>query len=172
MSTHSETTILHKVFEPLAAAPRVLLAYIIFAVLVTFTDFVVLRLVSESFRAQLVLYTGWLASMFYAFTIFFAASFVRDDEPGIVDRDERPACALTNWRRMRLHAIRVRGAECKQVGHHDSAVSPLTREVFAAPYRWIVFELVSRRWIQTDELAELQLVVPYDFERVTIRAAL
>jgi hypothetical protein len=43
---------------------------------VTFTDFVVLRLVSESFRAQLVPYTGWLASMFYAFTIFFAGALV------------------------------------------------------------------------------------------------
>ena len=76
MSTQTERTMFRKVFEPLPAAPRVFLAYIAFAVLVTFSDFIVLRLVPDSFRAQLVPYTGWLASMFYAFTIFFACALV------------------------------------------------------------------------------------------------
>ena len=72
LHAHSETMLLHKIFAPLGAAPAVLLAYAIFSVTVTFADWVVRPLASESFRSRLVPYTGWVASMFYAFTIFFA----------------------------------------------------------------------------------------------------
>ena len=72
MNAQTGTPLFRRILEPIAAAPRMLLAYTVFAVVVTLADFVLLPLASESFRARLVPYTGWVASMFYAFTIFFA----------------------------------------------------------------------------------------------------
>ena len=74
MTPHTETT--RRIFEPLAVAPSFLLAYSVFAVVVTFADWVVLPLASESVRSRLVPYTGWVASMFYAFTIVFAFALI------------------------------------------------------------------------------------------------
>ena len=53
-----------------------LLAYTIFAIAVTLTDWLLRPLAPESFRSLLVPYTGWVASMFYAFTIFFAIALI------------------------------------------------------------------------------------------------
>jgi hypothetical protein len=62
----------HRLSKPIALAPAVLVAYTIFAVAVTVTDFAVLPFTSDDFREWLVPRTGWVASMFYAFSIFFA----------------------------------------------------------------------------------------------------
>ena len=76
MNTHTETTLFRRIFEPIAAAPSMLLAYTGFAIVVTFADFILHTLASESFRSRLVPYTGWSASMFYGFTIFFAFALI------------------------------------------------------------------------------------------------
>jgi len=76
MNAHSEAGLLRRIREAVVAAPQVLLAYIIFAVVVTFTDFGLHLLAPESLQARLVPYTGWIASMCYAFTIFIAFMLV------------------------------------------------------------------------------------------------
>jgi hypothetical protein len=76
MNSDTETTSFRRIFGPLAAAPSFLLAYSVFAVVVTFADWVLLPFASESVRSRLVPYTGWVASMFYAFTIFFAFALI------------------------------------------------------------------------------------------------
>ena len=63
-------------FAPLAAAPPQLLAYTIFAVAVTFTDYFILPFAPGTVRAWLVPHTGWVASMFYSFTIYFAFALI------------------------------------------------------------------------------------------------
>jgi hypothetical protein len=60
----------------LSAMPSVLLVYVVFVVAVMLTDFVFLRLASESFRASLVPYTGWLVSGNYGFTAIFALALM------------------------------------------------------------------------------------------------
>ena len=57
---------------PLAAAPPQLLAYTIFAVAVTFIDHSIIYFAPGSVRAWLIPYTGWVPSVFYSFSIFFA----------------------------------------------------------------------------------------------------
>ena len=64
------------IIAPLAAAPPQLLAYTIFAVAVTFTDYFILPFAPGSVRAWLVPHTGWVASMFYSFTIYFAFALI------------------------------------------------------------------------------------------------
>jgi len=76
MNAHTEMPLSRRILEPVAAAPSILVTYAVFAVVVTLADFVILPLVSETFRARLVPYTGWVASMFYAFTIFFAFTLI------------------------------------------------------------------------------------------------
>jgi len=76
MNPHTQTTRFRRILEPIAAAPSMLLAYTIFAVLVTFADLILRPLAPESFRSGLVPYTGWLASMFYMFTLWFAVALI------------------------------------------------------------------------------------------------
>jgi hypothetical protein len=76
MNAHTDSPLFRRIAEPIAGSPSILIAYTVFAVLVTFADFVLLPLSSESLRAHLVPYTGWVASMFYAFTIFFALTLI------------------------------------------------------------------------------------------------
>lgn len=64
------------IIAPLAAAPPQLLAYTIFAVAVTFTDYLIQFFAPGPVRAWFVPYTGWVASMFYSFTIFFAFTLI------------------------------------------------------------------------------------------------
>ncbi len=64
--------ILRRILDAVSAAPPALLAYALFAIMVTLADFVVLPFAPASFRTSLVQYTGWGASGPYAFTIFFA----------------------------------------------------------------------------------------------------
>ena len=60
---------------PLAAVPPQLLAYTIFAVTVTFAGFSHFFAL-ESVRAWFVPYTGWVACVFYSFTIYFAFALI------------------------------------------------------------------------------------------------
>ena len=76
MNTHIERTLSRRVAAPLRSAPPMLVAYTVFAIAVTFTDLLLRPLAPESFRSLLVSYTGWGASMFYAFTIFFAIALI------------------------------------------------------------------------------------------------
>ena len=69
---HTEMTLSRRMREAMSNAPWMLNAYICFAVMVTFADYLVLPFTAASFQARLVPYTGWLACMFYSFTIFFA----------------------------------------------------------------------------------------------------
>jgi high-affinity Fe2+/Pb2+ permease len=70
------TQMLHRLSKPIALAPAVLVAYAFFAVIVTVADFAVLPLTSKHLQEWLVPRTGWVASMFYAFTIFFTLDFI------------------------------------------------------------------------------------------------
>jgi len=66
----------HRLSKVIALAPPVLVAYALFAVTVTVADFGVLPLTSDSLQEWLVPHTGWVASMCYAFTIFFTLDFI------------------------------------------------------------------------------------------------
>jgi hypothetical protein len=61
-------------------------AYIVFAVAVTFADFIILPLTSDDFREMLVPYTGWGASMPYIFTIYFSFAFIFETKRRMANR--------------------------------------------------------------------------------------
>ena len=70
---------------PLAAAPPQLLAYTIFAVAVTFAGYLIHFFASGSVRAWLIPFTGWLACVFYSFSIYFAFALIyRHQERNLV----------------------------------------------------------------------------------------
>ena len=76
MNVLTKTTLFRRIAEPLLAAPWMLRAYVFFAVTVTIADYALLPFAPASFRAWLVPYTGWVACMFYSYTIFFALMLV------------------------------------------------------------------------------------------------
>lgn len=76
MNMHTYTSLFRRLLEPIAAAPSTLAAYTGFAVFVTFVDYILLLLAPEPFRSRLVPYIGWLASMFYSFTLYFAFALI------------------------------------------------------------------------------------------------
>ncbi len=86
MNAHADTPLIHRFVRAFAAAPCVLVTYTIFAVAVTFADFVVTPLASDALQARLVPYTGWVASRFYAFTIFFAFALIYQPKGRSADR--------------------------------------------------------------------------------------
>lgn len=67
---------LHRLFKAIALAPAVSVAYALFTITVTVADYAVLPLTSDSFQEWPVPHTGWVASMCYAFTIFFTLDFI------------------------------------------------------------------------------------------------
>lgn len=56
--------------------PSLLFAYIVFAIAITITDWLIIVYASDSLRSRLVPFTGWVASMFYAFTIYIAIALI------------------------------------------------------------------------------------------------
>lgn len=72
MNAGTPTSLFHRLWLAVSAAPAPLVAYAAFVVIVVLTDFVFLRFAPEPFRAGLVQYTGWVDSSCYAFTVFFA----------------------------------------------------------------------------------------------------
>lgn len=76
MNAQPEPTLFRRISARIVAAPWILLAYTFFAAAVSFADLLLRPLTSESFRSQLVPYTGWSASGFYSFTLFFACLLI------------------------------------------------------------------------------------------------
>jgi len=76
MNTNVETPLFRRIAQPLAAAPVGLVAYAVFASGVTFADYLLLPFTPAAFRATLVPYTGWVAAMFYAYTLYFAFALI------------------------------------------------------------------------------------------------
>lgn len=68
--------IFYRLSKSIALVPGVLVAYVIFAVTVTITDFAVLPFTSDDFQKWLVPRTGWAASTSYSFSIFFSFAFI------------------------------------------------------------------------------------------------
>jgi len=76
MNTNNDTPLFRRFMKAVAAAPWPLVSYTSFAVAVTIADLVLLPRALDILRERLVPYTDWVASMPYAFTIFFSFAFI------------------------------------------------------------------------------------------------
>jgi hypothetical protein len=123
MNAHTETRRFRRIRESVLTAPSALLAYTVFAITVTFADFILLPFASESLHARLVPYTGWVASGSYTFTIFFAFALI--------------------FQQQRRSTIRLLGITLQlliQIGYGAYQLSQMGRENFGNPY------LTINRW--------------------------
>ncbi len=125
----------HKVITPLRAAPFALQAYTVFAVTVTFADWVVFWLAPESFRSHLVPFTGWGASMFYSFTIFFAFALSYQQKRR---RVTRLSITLQLMLSIAFGAFQIYQRHGQNFGNPYLTVSP---------WRWVWTMLIPGIWI-------------------------
>lgn len=76
MRINSKVPLFRSIAGNVTAAPAALLAYVAFAVVVTFWDCALLLHLTQEWHASAVPFTGWNASTFYAFSIVFAVALI------------------------------------------------------------------------------------------------